>query len=138
MIKTAKLNDLKYICFDEKETLFKTKNEDLTLLFTSDKYDLKNAIVHLKNGKLLECYTLKQSALTIPHDSELLQVGRLDILIDIPELCKTWVLDGVKIRETDNSDLIALSSFREEIETKLADFDERIKTLEADKVPFNL
>lgn len=138
MIKTAKLNNLKYICFDEKETLFKTKNEDLTLLFTSDTYDLKNAIVHLKNGKLLECYTLKESALTIKHDSELLQVGRLDILIDIPELCKTWVLDGVKIRETDNSDLLSLSSYREEVETKLADFDERLKVLEADKVPFNL
>ena len=87
---------------------------------------------------MLECYTLKQSALTIKHDSELLQVGRLDILIDIPELCKTWVLNGVKIRETDNSDLLSLSSYREEVETKLADFDERLKVLEADKVPFNL
>ena len=138
MIKTAKLNDLKYICFDEKETLFKTKNEDLTLLFSSDTYDLKNAIVHLKNGKLLECYTLKQSAFTIKNDSDLLQVGRLDILIDLPELCKTWVLDGIKIRETDNSDLLSISSYREEVETKLADFDERLKVLEADKVPFNL
>ena len=33
MIKIAKLNNLKYICFDEKETLFKTKNED----FKNDK-----------------------------------------------------------------------------------------------------
>ncbi len=137
MLKTAKLNELKYVCFKEKETFFKAKDEDLTLQFVSDKYELDNALVHFKNGKVIEVYSLKNDNIVIPANSELLQIGRLDVMVSIPSISKTWVLDGIRIKQTESDELLEISAYRDELDTKLTDFENRIKALELDKVPFN-
>ncbi len=133
MIKTAVLNLLKFTRFKENDVFYLTENEDLTLSFSSDEYNIDNAIIHLKNGKTLQVFTLKDGKITLNKDSNLLKVGRLDVLVDLPNICKTWVIDGIKIRETDSGQVLALSSLRDEYEKEITLLKERVKNLEKER-----
>lgn len=133
MIKIANLTNLKFTSFDDKRPFYLTENDDLTLVFTSSTYNLSSAIIHLKNSKIVKAYALDNGKITIPYGDELLQVGRLDVMIDLSENCKTWILDGIQIKETDSSELIAVSLLRDKYEKEITLIKERVEKLEKER-----
>ncbi len=133
MVKKVELNNLSYVLFNDFEPFYITENDKLTLLFSSKSYDLSKAIIWLKNGLDIKAFTMPESLSLTITEEELLKVGRLDVIVDLPEHGKKWYLDGVKIKQTEDLAIKELSAIRDDYEKIIADLKARVETLENEK-----
>lgn len=133
MVKKVELTNLDYVIFKDFNPFYVTDNDKLTLLFTSTTYDLSNAIIWLANGLYKKAFSMPSSLSFTINEEELLKVGRLDVLVELPEIGKKWYLDGVKIKKPDDANIKELSSLRDDYENMIADLKSRVEKLEQDK-----
>jgi hypothetical protein len=126
MIKTATLNNLKFITWEDNSPYYLTENDNLYILFKSDLYPLRGAIIRLKNGKIIKDYTFNGSAIKV--DTDLLQEGRLDCLVTLKDELKTFYLDSIKIKILDEQ--FVLESFFNSLIEKINALENKVENLE--------
>lgn len=142
MIKTASLDNLYFTLFNDTESFYLTENAKLKLSFTCNRYNLKDGILKLKNGKIIKNYSFitdneKDYYVEIGKDDDILQVGKLFVFVDFPQIQKTYNLDGFYIKEPENDGIKQFTSFFEELITSIENIQNRLSTLEnLNKNPF--
>lgn len=129
MIKTAILDELKFVVWDDNTPFYLTENDYLFLNFKSKTKNLKGAIVSLKNGLVRKDYTFYGEPLKV--DKNLLDEGRIDCLVTLKDDLKTYYIDSFKVKILDQQYL--LSSFFDSLTEKIQLIDERLSSLEKDK-----
>lgn len=129
MIKTAKLNNLKFLLWNDNEPFHLTENDKLVINFTSEIYDLQGAIISLKNGKIRKDYTFENTPIEV--DNSLLIEGRIDCLVSLKGNLKTFYLDGIIVKVLDQEYL--LTSFFDGLQKEVEDHKKRLNALEEDK-----
>lgn len=127
MIKKATLTALPFTLFDDLSPFYLTENESLIFIFKCETYNLDEAFLRLKINKTEKVYSLREQPIAISRDDELLQTGRLDCEVFIPNL-KKWSIDGFFVKTFDDS--IMLTSFIDTLSTQYAELEERIKKIE--------
>lgn len=139
MIKTITLNNLPYTRFSDESPFYLTATDTLTLKFLSSKYDLSKGYLRLRNGKVTKTFSLKDLAVTLSPttDNDILFVGKLEILIDLPDISKVWHIAPISIKEFNENDFV-FKDLISEWEQKLQDLTARVERLEnKQKNPFS-
>jgi hypothetical protein len=134
MIKKLKLETLPYVCFDDVSPFILTENDDLTICFTSSKYDLSDAYIRLKNGVVKKVFAIDKEtfSLTLKKESGLLQVGVLEISVELPNVGKKWLVDGLQIKVLDELQL-SVTTFYNALQSQIDELKKDVEKLKNDK-----
>ena len=138
MIKQITLNTLPYVRFTDESSFYLVANDELTIKFNSPTFDLSKAYLRLKNGKITKSYAIKNEEITLNtvNDGDILFVGKLEMLVDLPEIGKVWHINSLSIKKFGENDFKATPIIAE-LKKSIADLTARVERLEnKQKNPF--